>query len=177
MYGQEGITPSEEIKIKLKHRDWEVEIACPESKVKKAVEDVISGLDTSGQVDNAGLNEAVNSLRNELDIVKATISNFTGVSKPITSLPQGRISKGSATCRGLLEILWQEGYFTSERPLADVHDELSRRGYHYDRTAVSHSLADMVRESILARVGATRTFRYIQKRPIATVAEPDIDNP
>jgi len=49
--------------------------------------------------------------------------------------------------------------------LGEVHEELSRRGYNYDRTAVSHSLTDMVRESILTRVGTMRNYRYIQKRP------------
>ena len=61
--------------------------------------------------------------------------------------------------------------FTSERNLADVHEELSRRGYNYDRTAVSHSLTDMVREGILTRVGSMRAYRYVQKRPPAMDAK------
>jgi hypothetical protein len=69
------------------------------------------------------------------------------------------------TCRGLLENLWLEGHFVNERPLGEVHEELSRRGYNYDRTAVSHSLTDMVRENILTRIGTMRNYRYIQKRP------------
>jgi hypothetical protein len=39
-------SPSNEVNIKLKHRDWEVEITCLESKVKQVVEDVLSGIDT-----------------------------------------------------------------------------------------------------------------------------------
>jgi hypothetical protein len=74
-------------------------------------------------------------------------------------------AKGGMTCRGLLESLWIEGYFGSERSLGEVHEELSRRGYNYDRTAVSHSLTDMVRENILTRTGTMRNYRYIQKRP------------
>jgi hypothetical protein len=75
-------------------------------------------------------------------------------------------AKGGMTCRGLLDSLWQEGYFSTERALAEVHEELGRKGYNYDRTAVSHALADMVRENILTRIGTMRNFRYIQKRPL-----------
>jgi hypothetical protein len=74
-------------------------------------------------------------------------------------------TKSGVTCRGLLENLWFEGHFVSERSLGEVHEELSRRGYNYDRTAVSHSLTDMVRENILTRIGTMRNYRYIQKRP------------
>lgn len=44
---------------------------------------------------------------------------------------------------------------------------MSRRGYHYDRTAVSHTLADLVREGTLFREGSMRNYRYIQKYPFA----------
>jgi len=43
---------------------------------------------------------------------------------------------------------------------------MSRRGYHYDRTAVSHTLADLVREGTLFREGSMRNYRYIQKYPL-----------
>ncbi|HEY9490805.1 MAG TPA: hypothetical protein VIP56_02380, partial [Nitrososphaeraceae archaeon] len=65
----------------------------------------------------------------------------------------------------ILETLWYEGYFGTDKLLGEVHEEISRRGYNYDRTAVSHSLTDMVRESILSRIGTMRNYRYIQKRP------------
>jgi hypothetical protein len=44
---------------------------------------------------------------------------------------------------------------------------MSRRGYHYDRTAVSHTLADLVREGTLFREGSMRNYRYIQKHPLS----------
>ena len=69
------------------------------------------------------------------------------------------------TCRGLLQIMWKEGWFGSEKTLAEVHDEMARRGYHYDRTAVSHSLVDLVREGMLFRDGSMRNYRYVQKFP------------
>ena len=61
---------------------------------------------------------------------------------------------------------FDEKFFESERLLIEVHQELSRIGYNYDKTAVSHSLSDMVREGILSRVGTLRNYRYIQKKPL-----------
>lgn len=71
--------------------------------------------------------------------------------------------KTGMTCRILLETLWEEGYFVTQRLLAEIHEELMRRGYSYDRTAVSHSLTDMVREGIIVRNGTARNYLYLQK--------------
>ncbi len=69
------------------------------------------------------------------------------------------------TCKTLLEQMWKEGWFAMPRSLSEVDEELARRGYHYDRTAVSHSLTDLVREQVLSRDGAPRNYRYVQKKP------------
>ena len=150
--------PTEEIKIKLKHGEWEVEIACTESRVKQVVENVLSSLDTS-KILGPAIQGQFDELRREIDSLKT---------RPLTEFridEQKASIKGGMTCRGLLESLWLEGYFGSERSLGEVHEELSRKGYNYDRTAVSHSLTDMVRENILTRMGTMRNYRYIQKRP------------
>jgi hypothetical protein len=158
--------PAEEVKIRLKHGEWEVEVVCVESKVKQVVESVLSSLDTTKMMGPAVQNQ-LEELRREIDSLKT---------KPINELmPEGHQqqqqqrqkvpTKSGMTCRGLLESLWFEGHFVSERSLGELHEELSRRGYNYDRTAVSHSLTDMVRENILTRVGTMRNYRYIQKRP------------
>ncbi|MDV3243912.1 MAG: hypothetical protein LYZ66_01905 [Nitrososphaerales archaeon] len=76
------------------------------------------------------------------------------------------------TCRGLIVTLWKEGWFGNPRALSEVHDEMSRRGYHYDRTAVAHTLVDLVREGTLFRDGSPRNYRYVQKRPMET-QQPD----
>jgi hypothetical protein len=70
------------------------------------------------------------------------------------------------TCRGLLVTLWREGWFGSPHSLSEVHEEMSRRGYHYDRTAVAHTLVDLVREGTLFREGSMRNYRYVQRRPL-----------
>ncbi len=69
------------------------------------------------------------------------------------------------TCKGLLEELWKEKWFSIERNLNEVYNELSSKGYNYDKTAVSHALNDLLKEGILTRLGNARRFRYIQKRP------------
>jgi len=48
-----GDRPAEEVRIKLKHGEWEVEITCIESRVKQVVENVLSSLDTSKLVSPA----------------------------------------------------------------------------------------------------------------------------
>ncbi len=154
---------AEEVKIRLKHGEWEVEVVCIESRVKQVVESVLSSLDTTKMI-GPEVQSQLDALRREIDSLKT---------RPIAEVllegqqkqQQKVTTKSGITCRGLLENLWFEGHFVSERSLGEVHEELSRRGYNYDRTAVSHSLTDMVRENILTRIGTMRNYRYVQKRP------------
>lgn len=168
-----GLTVSEaarqpdEVKIKLKHGEWEVEITCLESKVKQVVETVLSSLDSAKIVDPA-VRGQIDELRREVEALKSR--SFAVVdTRPAITNDVKAVAKGGMTCRSLLQTLWVEGYFASDRSLGDVHGELSRRGYNYDRTAVSHSLTDMVRENIMTRNGTMRNYRYIQKRPAGDV--------
>jgi hypothetical protein len=99
--------------------------------------------------------------------LKETIENVLsslGASK-IANTPNFDSPSTSKTCRGLILELWQESWFAEGRPLSSVHDEIARRGYHYDRTAVAHALTDLVKENILTREGAMRNYSYIQKKP------------
>ena len=90
--------------------------------------------------------------------------------------PSVQKERDSATCRGLIVRLWDEGFFVSERTLAAVDDELARKGYHYDRTAVSHTLADLVRENTLTRLGSMRSYRYVQKRPPQVTSQEQVQS-
>jgi hypothetical protein len=81
---------------------------------------------------------------------------------------EAEIAQGNKTCRGLIVDLWRESWFSDGKTLAQVHDEIGRRGYHYDRTAVSHALRDLVLETVLTRQGNSRNYLYIQKRPPGT---------
>jgi hypothetical protein len=127
-----------EVTVKLKRGAWEIEITSPADKVQQAVESVIAGMASKEEVPISGTEEG----------------------------PEGPERKFE-TCRGLLQLMWKEGWFGTERSLSDVHEEMARRGYHYDRTAVSHALVDLVREGTLSRDGTMRNYRYVQKRPSA----------
>jgi len=95
--------------------------------------------------------------------VLSTVTEHTKKTIPTreTAYP---ISKAE-TCRGILERLWREGFFAEPRSLSEVHEEMTRIGYHYDRTAVAHVLLDLVRDGILTREGKPRRYVYVQKRP------------
>ncbi|NWF87614.1 hypothetical protein HXY32_07410 [Candidatus Bathyarchaeota archaeon] len=69
------------------------------------------------------------------------------------------------TCKGVIQKLWEEGWFSTPKGLSEVHTELARRGFHYDRTAVAHALIDLVKDNILTREGKPRRYQYAQKRP------------
>ena len=69
------------------------------------------------------------------------------------------------TCKSIIQTLWREGWFREPRGLSDVHDEMGRRGYHYDRTAVAHTLVDLVKDNVLNRRGKARRYQYVQKQP------------
>ena len=134
------MSDSEKISVKLKHGSWEIEITCPENKVKQIVENVIAGLDSKSSDQIISPDEV----------------------KPMVDFNK---SNEHVICRDLIQTLWKENWFSKEKNLSDVYEELARRGYHYDKTSISHSLKDLVRENILTRNGSMRNYRYVQKRP------------
>ncbi len=69
------------------------------------------------------------------------------------------------TCKGVIQKLWEENWFNEPKSLDEVHGELARRGFHYDRTAVAHALVDLVKDNVLTRLGKPRRYQYAQKRP------------
>ena len=69
------------------------------------------------------------------------------------------------TCKVIIQRLWEEGWFSTSHGLGEVHSEMARRGFHYDRTAVAHALIDLVKDGVLTREGRPRRYQYAQKRP------------
>jgi hypothetical protein len=97
------------------------------------------------------------------DVVSKVLAGFdSGVSNAQTTDAK---DTGGVTCRGLLDNMWREGWFMVSKRLSEVDEELARRGYHYDRSAISHALTDLVREGILTREGVPRNYHYVQKKP------------
>ncbi|MBS7649531.1 MAG: hypothetical protein QXK89_05105 [Candidatus Bathyarchaeia archaeon] len=123
------------VQIKMRVGSIEFEISCQEDQIKDVVEKVLS---------------SVASYKSQ---------------QIITSEPTQLSPAKAETCRGIVERLWKEGWFTIPRSLDDVHKEMTRIGYHYDRTAVAHVLLDLVRDGILTREGKAKRYLYVQKRP------------
>ncbi len=101
------------------------------------------------------------------ELVQKILASATEYAGKTVNVPIERTSSPvrADTCRDIAERLWNEGFFSEPKLLGDVHEEMTRIGYHFDRTAVSHVLRDMVRDGIITREGKPRGYLYVQKRP------------
>jgi hypothetical protein len=124
------------IKVKMKIGEIEIEIESQEDQLQSAVDKILSTV-----------TEKLKDTR------LATITE-----RPA---PPPR----AETCKGVIQKLWEESWFSHPRGLSEVHSEMARRGFHYDRTAVAHALIDLVKDGILNREGKPRRYQYAQKRP------------
>jgi len=126
------------VRIKLSIGDIDVEVECGVGEVGNVVDEVMKALAQQRDV-----------------IGRGNAGQKIGVG----------VSGRGETCKGIILNLWSESWFGVGRALGEVHGEMGRRGFHYDRTAVAHALVDLVREGVLTRVGRPRRYRYVQKRP------------
>ncbi|MGQ9551328.1 MAG: hypothetical protein ACUVUE_02765 [Candidatus Bathycorpusculaceae bacterium] len=94
-----------------------------------------------------------------LSTVTAKLKEAPMMTEKVTTL------RRAETCKGLIQKLWEEGWFITPKGLSEVHSEMARRGFHYDRTAVAHALIDLVKDGVLSREGKPRRYQYAQKRP------------
>jgi hypothetical protein len=100
------------------------------------------------------------------EAVKRILSTVTEYAKDPIVVSERHLPPARAeTCKGLIQKLWSEGWFAYPKGLGEVHSEMARRGFHYDRTAVAHALVDLVKDGLLTREGRPRRYRYAQKRP------------
>ncbi len=101
------------------------------------------------------------------EMMEKVLSSATDYANKPIAVPTQRAPPPvrAETCRGIVERLWREDFFSKPRSLSDVHREMTRIGYHYDRTAVAHVLLDFVRDGVLTREGKPRRYVYVQKRP------------
>ena len=129
------MSKEEKIKVEIVIGPATVRVEAPPDKLEEAVRNAISALKT-----------ALPQLGSRLE-------------KPMAKVEKPR-RKPLPTCSGLLRGLIEEGWFDQPRTLSEVVQELAKRGYHYDSTAVSHSLLDLVRERALIREGAPRRYTY-----------------
>ena len=124
------------IKVKMKIGEIEFEIESQEDQIQNTVDKILQAV---------------------TDRLKNT--NLSQVTERQNPPPRAE------TCKGLIQKLWEENWFSEPKGLEDVHSELARRGFHYDRTAVAHALVDLVKDNILTRIGKPRRYQYAQKRP------------
>lgn len=110
--------------------------------------------DIEGTVDQT--NEAVGKL---LTTVTEKLKETSLISERETTPPRAE------TCKVIIQRMWEDGWFSTLHGLGEVHSEMARQGFHYDRTAVAHALIDLVKDGILTREGRPRRYRYAQKRP------------
>jgi len=104
------------------------------------------------------------------DQLQATVEKILGtITQKLKEIPSAILEKAppprAETCKGVIQKIWEEGWFAEPKGLSEVHSEMAKRGFHYDRTAVAHALIDLVKDGILAREGKPRRYRYAQKRP------------
>ncbi len=124
------------IKVKMRIGDIEFEIESQEDQIQTAVDRILAA-------------------------VTSRLKDVQLASPPERQTPPPR----AETCRGIIQKLWEEGWFGEAKGLDEVHSELARRGFHYDRTAVAHALVDLVKDNVLTRIGRPRRYQYAQKRP------------
>jgi hypothetical protein len=110
------------------------------------------------QIEEAVRN-AVAALRSALP----ELGTETSLGGPAMARLEKARRKPAPTCSELIRGLIEEGWFDQPKTLSEVVQELAKRGYHYDSTAVAHSLLDLVREKALVREGIPR--RYVYRRP------------
>jgi hypothetical protein len=124
------------IKVKMKIGNIEFEIESQEDQLQTAVDQILSTV--------------TDKLQN---------TQLTTVAERPAPPPRAE------TCKGVIQKLWEENWFSQPRGLSEVHSEMARKGFHYDRTAVAHALIDLVKDGILNREGKPRRYQYAQKRP------------
>jgi hypothetical protein len=124
------------IHVKMKIGEIEIEIESQEDQLQSAVDKILSTV--------------TEKLRD---------TRLSTIAERPTSQPRAE------TCKGVIQKLWEENWFTQQRGLGEVHSEMARQGFHYDRTAVAHALIDLVKDGILTREGKPRRYQYAQKRP------------
>jgi len=74
-------------------------------------------------------------------------------------------SKNPKTVSEWLEKLWQDGFFTQERSLQDIMNEIKQNGFNFKNSVIGTQLLERVRRGHLTRKGSAGNFKYIQKRP------------
>ena len=75
--------------------------------------------------------------------VEETVKNILRSIRSVTDFKEVIAEKEKKvkplTCKGIIEEIWKEGWFSEPKTLSEVWEEMARRGYNYDRSAVAHA--------------------------------------
>jgi stress response protein SCP2 len=104
-----------------------------------------------------------NQLKDAVEQILSTVTQHAKETVNIAETAKRSVRKN--TCKGVITQLFEENWFSQPKRLDEVHSEMARKGFHYDRTAVAHALLDLVKENVLTRTGKPRRYRYTQKKP------------
>ena len=132
------MSKEEKIKVEVVIGPATVRVEAPPDRIEEAVKNAI-----------AALKSALPQLEAKMEPGRRTMAK-----------PEKPRRRPTPTCSELIRGLIEEGWFEEARTLSEVVQELAKRGYHYDPTAVSHSLLDLVREKALIREGVPRRYTY-----------------
>jgi hypothetical protein len=93
----------------------------------------------------------------------ATLSEVGSRAGGKTKSPAPKKREGTVTKpAGALDTLYAQGYFASERTLAEVREQLQHNGYNFGASSVLMAL--QARE-YLQRRGSKGSYRFVQKYP------------
>lgn len=74
----------------------------------------------------------------------------------------GGSKKLTPTSTEVLKVLWQEGFFTNGKTLAEITEHLDQKGFHFQAGGLSMALK---RASFLSRNGKRGGLKYVQVAP------------
>lgn len=137
------MSEKDKIRVEIVIGPATVRVEAPPDQIEEAVRNAV-----------AALRSALPELGAEASLAGSTMAK-----------PEKARRKPAPTCSELIRGLVDEGWFDQPRTLSEVVQEIAKRGYNYDSTAVAHSLLDLVRERALMREGVPR--RYIYRKPPA----------
>jgi len=72
-------------------------------------------------------------------------------------------SSGTTSVLGLIMELKDEGFFSKPKQFSDIQDELSRKGFHYNKTSLSKPILTATRKKIIGRIGTKRHWKYVSR--------------
>jgi len=135
---------SEKVKVKLNVKGIEIELECKTSQLDEAIRSILHSVSQTHEILNTSqLNQELNE------------------------------EYKAFTCKDAIEKLWEKGWFEKPRKLSEIWHELSKHGFNYDKSAISHALLDLVKEGKLTRFGKVRRYLYVQRVPYKIMVKED----